>query len=227
MKFLKENEDQLCSQSMLSKLPRGEHTDFWKEIKALNSKKESLPLTVGGTSGESNIANLWKDHYSAIANSVGSADNRDQVMNALGTLPGHIDVINVHELQQIVRGLKKKKAVCNDGNPSEIYKFVSERLLTIMSIFLTGWMLTGKLPSTLMQIVIMLLLKCKSKNPADVNNYRTIAIATALSKVLEQVLLSRLARYLWTADSQFGFKRAHAWDRNGHIYTEANSRFLA
>ena len=25
----------------------------------------------------------------------------------------------------------------------------------------------------------------------------------------EQVLLSRLARYLWTADSQFGFKQAH------------------
>ena len=39
--------------------------------------------------------------------------------------------------------------------------------------------------------------------------YRSIAIATALSMVLEQVLLSRLARYLWTADSQFGFKRAH------------------
>ena len=60
-----------------------------------------------------------------------------------------------------------------------------------------------------MHVVIISLLKCKSKDPADVNNYRPITIATALSKVLEQVLLSRLARYLWTADSQFGFKRAH------------------
>ena len=58
-------------------------------------------------------------------------------------------------------------------------------------------------------VVIIPLLKCKSKDPADVNNYRPIAIATALSKVLEQVLLSRLARYLWTADSQFGFKQTH------------------
>ena len=118
MKFLRENEDQLCSQSMLSELRRGECNDFWKEIKALNLKKESLPLTVGGASGESNIANLWKDHFSAIANSVGSTDNRDQVMNALGTVPGHNDVINVHELQQIVRRLKSKKAVGNDGIPS-------------------------------------------------------------------------------------------------------------
>ena len=106
MKFLRENEDQLHSQSMLSKLRRGKCNDFLKEIKELNPKKESLPLTVRGTSGESNIANLWKGHFSAITNSVGSTDNRDQVMNALGTVPGHNDVINVHELRQIVRGLK-------------------------------------------------------------------------------------------------------------------------
>ena len=65
---------------MVSKLQRGEYNDFWKEIKALNPKKKSLPLAVGGTSGESNIANLWKDHFSAIANSVCSIDNRDQDM---------------------------------------------------------------------------------------------------------------------------------------------------
>ena len=60
-----------------------------------------------------------------------------------------------------------------------------------------------------MHVVILPLLKCKSKDPADVNNYRPIAIVTALSKVLEHVLLSRIARYLWTADSQFSFKQAH------------------
>ena len=130
-------------------------------------------------------------------------------MNALWTVPGHNDVINVHELWQIVRGLKSKQAVVTDGIPSEVYKFASELLLTIMSIFLSGCMLSGKLPSTLMHVVIIPLLKCKSEDPADVNNYRPIAIARDLSKVLEQVLLSRLARYLWTAYSQFGFKRAH------------------
>ena len=119
---------------------------------------------MGGTSGESNIAILWKDHFSAIANSVGSTDNRNQVMNALGTVPGHNDVINVHELRQIVKGLKNNKAVGNDGIPSEVYKLASERLLTIMSIFLSGCMVSGTLPCTLMQVVIIPLLKCKSKD---------------------------------------------------------------
>ena len=89
------------------------------------------------------------------------------------------------------------------------YKFASERLLTMMSIFLSGCMLAGKRESTLMNVVIIPLLKCKSKDVAHINNYRAIAIATALSKILEQVLLSRIARYLQTADSQFGFKQAH------------------
>ena len=60
-------------------------------------------------------------------------------------------------------------------------------------------MLTGKLPSTLMHVVIIPLLKCKPNDGGDVNNYRPIAISTAPSKVLEQDLLSRLTRYLWTA----------------------------
>ena len=108
-----------------------------------------------------------------------------------------------------MKGLKNNKAVGNDGIQSEVYKFASEQLLTMMSIFLSGCVLTGKLLNSLMHLVIIPLLKCKSKDSADVNNYRLIAIATALSKVLEQVMLSRLARYLWTADSQFGFKQAH------------------
>ena len=119
MKFFRGHEDQLRPKSMLSKLQRGERNDFWKESKALNPKKECLPL-------ESNIANLCKDHFSEIANSVGSTDSRYQVMNALRTVPGHNDVINVHELLQIVKGLKNNKAVGNDRIRSEVSKFASE-----------------------------------------------------------------------------------------------------
>ena len=86
---------------MLSKLQMGECNDFSKEIIALISKWESLPLTVGGTSLESNNPNIWKDNFSAIANSVGSTENRDQVINALWTVPGHKDVINVHVFSRL------------------------------------------------------------------------------------------------------------------------------
>ena len=147
--------------------------------------------------------------------------------------PDHNDVINVHELWQIVRGQKNKKAVGNDGIPSKVYKFASEQLLIMMLISLSRCMIPGMLPSTLMRVVIISLLKCKSKDPADVNNSRPIIIATALSKVREQVLLLRLARYMWTADSQVGVKQAQGTEiptlhssRNSHIcFLDAKKAF--
>ena len=51
---------------------------------------------MGGPSGKSNIVNLWKDHFSAIKNSVSYTDTRDQVINVLRTVPGHNGVINVY-----------------------------------------------------------------------------------------------------------------------------------
>ena len=62
-----------------------------------------------------------------------------------------------------------------------------------------------------MHIVIIPLLRCKTKDLADVNNYRPIEIGTALSKVLAQVpaVATRQVGYLWTADCQFDFKQAH------------------
>ena len=82
-------------------------------------------------------------------------------MNALRTVTGHNDIIIAHELRHIVKELKNYKAVGKDGIPFEVYKLASERLLTMMSILLSGCVLTGKLPSTLMHVVIIPLLKCK------------------------------------------------------------------
>ena len=123
-----------------------------------------------------------------------------------------------------MRGLKSKKAVGNDGIPSEVYKFASERLLTIMSIILSMCMLSGKLPSTLMHVVIIPILKCKSKDPADVNNYRPIAIATALQGTCAGLTVATCQ--VPVDCRQPILFEASTWDRNPHICTEANSRFL-
>ena len=79
---------------------------------------------MGGTSEESNITNQCKYHFNAIANSVGSTDNRDQVKNALKTVLGHNDDSHVPELRQIVRELKNNTTVGNDRIPPEVYQCI-------------------------------------------------------------------------------------------------------
>ncbi|KAG0716019.1 hypothetical protein GWK47_010600 [Chionoecetes opilio] len=61
--------------------------------------------------------------------------------------------------------------------------------------------------SQVLAVLIVPLLKSKVKDPANSGNYRPIAIATALSKVLEKVVLHRLEAYLYTLDNQFSYKK--------------------
>ena len=46
-------------------------------------------------------------------------------------VPGHTDVINVHDIRQIVRKLKNNEAA---GDPSAVNKYATDQLLTTMSV---------------------------------------------------------------------------------------------
>ena len=61
------------------------------------------------------------------------------------------------------------------------------------------------------------MLKDKNGDHSDINNYRPIALATVISKVLEAVLLERCRDFLTTSDNQFAYKSNHGTDMPVHI----------
>lgn len=64
----------------------------------------------------------------------------------------------------------------------------------------------------LMETLIIPLVKDKKESVEDKNNYRPIAIANILSKVLENILQQRCEDYLITTHNQFGFKKNSSTD---------------
>ncbi len=54
--------------------------------------------------------------------------------------------------------------------------------------------------------------KDKAGKAGSIDNYRSIAKASLLSKVLEKILLDRLSSFIFSTDSQFGFKANHSTD---------------
>ena len=60
--------------------------------------------------------------------------------------------------------------------------------------------------------IIVPLVKNRCGNLTDKNNYRPIALSSITSKVFEHIILLRLEEYLWTTDNQFGFKSGHSTD---------------
>ena len=60
--------------------------------------------------------------------------------------------------------------------------------------------------------VIVPLVKNKSGDLTDKNNYRPIALSSIASRVFEHIIILRLEECLGTNDNQFGFKSGHSTD---------------
>ena len=73
-------------------------------------------------------------------------------------------------------------------------------------------MLYWFLPSSLMSVVLIPIIKNKCGNINSKDNYRPIALASIISKLVEVIILNRIENVLNTNDNQFGFKKNHSTD---------------
>ena len=103
--------------------------------------------------------------------------------------------------------MKSGKSCQVDGVSAEHLKF-SNRSVYVHLSFLFNFMLENSyLPDKLMDVVLIPILKNKCGNVTDKQNYRPIAIATALSKVLELCILTTCNEQLICHENQFGYKK--------------------
>jgi len=61
---------------------------------------------------------------------------------------------------------------------------------------------------------------------SDTSNYRSVAVATVVSKLLEHFILSNISPFLGTTDNQFGFKAGHSTDQCTFLLKQTASYFV-
>ena len=81
-----------------------------------------------------------------------------------------------------------------------------------LSLLFNTFIIHGYLPADFMKNAIVTIIKNKTGDTSDKNNYRPIALVTAASKLFEICILEILETYLIPHDHQFGFKAKHATD---------------
>jgi len=69
------------------------------------------------------------------------------------------------------------------------------------------------IPNSCLNTVRVPICKNKNGNMSDTSNYRPVAVATVVSKLLEHFILSCISPFLGTTDNQFGFKAGHSTDQ--------------
>ena len=195
--------------------------NFWKEIALRNKSKSTQSNCIAGISGETDIANLWKDHYCSLLNSSTNLADKDVVCTSFKKMCfNHGMHVSVTEVLDLLQGLTNDKATGMDGLSGESLKFADPILALLLSICFTCMFRHSYLPVSMLDSVVVPLVKNKNGDLSDKNNYRPIALSSTISKVFENIILHRLEEYLWTTDNQFGFKSGHSTDLCVYALTE-------
>lgn len=195
------------SDSLARKLRNNNPNDFWKEIKRMNNCKTSLPTNIDGVTDSEEITQLWQKHYYELFNCVKSNSF------VVGNIDINEDVtVSPKEVYDAIMRLKDNKACGMDKISAEHLKFASRKLCPLLAICFTGFLVHGILPDSILSVILMPIIKDKTGKINSMDNYRPIALASILSKVIERTLLNKLEQFVLTSDNQFGFKPKHGTD---------------
>ena len=176
---------------------------FWQEICVMNGKHKSLPSCVGCVSGKDDIVYVWREHFYKVFNCIQDDDVNTRMINAEYSA----DIIfTSDEVAMAIRKLSTGKSSGLDGIYAEQLLHCSQRCVTMMARCFTGLFVHGCLPDTMLEIVLVPVIKTGRIDQVD--NYRPIALASVISKVVEIILLSRISGLLETYHNQFGLKQS-------------------
>ena len=182
--------------------------DFWNNINKL--KKPSKPhetLVIDGVSGPCHIANLFGSKLDVTLNTHSSA-SRDSLLSSIQSSlsASHLSSVAFSEddVFEAICLLKRNKSdAC--GVFSEHLMYSSAVIANPLAIFFTAILRHGYMPKCFRDCVILPIPK-GNKDTTCSQNYRPIALASSLSKVLERLILIKYESFFYSNSLQFGFK---------------------
>ena len=119
----KQNEDAIIANEHAKSLMNKDMKSFWRGIRKSNNSRLLLATTVNHSTGESNIAEMWKDHYTAILNSVGISryTSKVNVNEQIAQIDTDSIKLTISNISDALKSLKKGKACGVDGLAAEHY----------------------------------------------------------------------------------------------------------
>ena len=159
----------------------------------MNNDRETCQVNrVGGARGPQEIADLWKVHFhrlhSANVNSKFCALFREKLSCMAPSIDARSCLFSVSDIFSVLANQKRGKAPGPDGINMEAFQFGGNRLKLYLTILCNMFVLYGYVPVAFCQATIIPLVKCKSGDLTDTNNYRAIALSNAITKILESLL---------------------------------------
>lgn len=208
LKLCRKKRESIIADRLATEFDSKDFYKFWSSVKAQDGlSKECLTDKLEGVVGESDICEYWARHYESTFTSNKDATKQEIVNKYISNCHTLAKPINSKMITQVIKELKAGKAAGPDAISAEHCKLASPLISDVVALLLESSMCHGYIPQPLMQVKIVPILKKKGLDRTIANNYRPIALATAISKIYECVLLSINASKLSTVPNQFGYKK--------------------
>jgi Reverse transcriptase (RNA-dependent DNA polymerase) len=188
-------------------------TEFWKSWNSKFRRKLSHDITIDGCHDSTDIANKFAEHFQSVyeeASSYNEAYGQDASTSAKGSIHGENvavgHLVTVELIESCISKLALGKACGPDELSAEHLVHAHPSVVVALCQLFRLIIAHRYVPEGFGQGTIVPLVKDKSHNLNDVDNYRAITLIPIVSKVFESVIL-KLCEHVFTVDDlQFGFK---------------------
>ena len=205
--------------------------DFWYQIKRLKHTKlgqsHSNSTVIDGFTSDSDISNCFASKLGSVLNSC-AAEDRDSILVDIKSSLTSQDLADIEITPSMVAdAMSCLKRFKSDGTPvsSNHLLYAAPALTNFLWSFFTAILRHGYMPKALADCILVPSLK-SNKDPTSSDNYRPIALAPNLSKILEWCILQRYGNFLSTSDLQFGFKPGFSSDLCSGMLKNVVSRYI-
>lgn len=215
LRYCRQHSEVLQADICVNNLQSRDYASFWREVKKINSGKTTkYASSVGGCCGDDDIIKMWKNHFEGIYNSIKDSSSEQIFSERAKVLKvktqSTCPKLTIRDVSDAINRQKKGKAPGMDGVAMEALMFGGQSLCIHLCLLFNMFINYQYLPASFMNSVFIPLVKSKSGDLTDVNNYRAIAISNALSKLLESTLESFFNTNDDLDSYQFGFKKSHS-----------------
>lgn len=207
LKSVQRNKQRILNEKLAYSCEGKNFMKFWKNVKTMNSNHDNTTEKIGNANGEAEICSLWKDHYMTHFNKSDKTTVRCCDTNTCKNKNSTLFRVTPEKVHESILKLKLGKAPGPDCISAESIKFSHGIISVILCNLFNSCLAHSYIPDGIMQVVLAPILKKKTLDPTVIKHYRPIALATAISKVFELLILQKYEKHLFTQPGQFGYKK--------------------
>ena len=216
---------------LASALIENNRKGFWSSVKKSTGKKNVVVNNIDNCNNSDDISLLFAEKYDSLYKSVGyCSSDMKSIISTLDKMSSANHCVKMKCVQKhyvsehdVVSGMKKLKFGKGDVQSGLITNHIiygGPVLWKFLSMVFNVMITHSFAPNNILCSTIIPIPKNNRKSLNDSNNYRSIVMCSALSKLLDYIILEKFENVLVTSDSQFGFKKGHSTTQCSFVVNE-------